>query len=89
MFFSLLATPVIVVLSGEEYLWTPMVWTKALRAGLLSGSASSFTAYAITFRASRTFIASILASALRIGRATAFQARSIARAPSLYTFSST
>jgi hypothetical protein len=83
IFFSLPATSAIIISSGEEYLWIPVVWTRALRAGLLSGSASSLTACAVTFRVSRTFVASVFASALRIGRATAFQARSIARAPSL------
>jgi hypothetical protein len=72
IFFSLPVIIVIVILSGEEYLWTPIVWTRALRTRLLSGSASSLTAYAVTFRTSRTFVASILASASRIGRVTAF-----------------
>jgi hypothetical protein len=87
-FFSLLAIAVIVVLSGEEYLWTPVAKTSALRTGFSIGSASSLTACAVTFRVSRTFVVSILASASRMGKATAFQARRIARAPSLYTFSS-
>jgi hypothetical protein len=71
-FFSLLAIAVIIVSSGEEYLWTPVVKTSALRTGFSIRSASSFTAYTVTFRVSRTFVVSILASASRIGKATAF-----------------
>jgi hypothetical protein len=71
-FFSLLAIAVIIVSSGEEYLWTLVAKTSALRTGFSIGSASSFTVYTVTFRVSRTFMVSILASALRIGKATAF-----------------
>jgi hypothetical protein len=73
-FFSLLAIAVIIVLSGEEYLWTLVVKTSALRTGFSIGSTSSFTTYTVTFCVSRTFVVSILASASRIGKATAFQA---------------
>jgi hypothetical protein len=51
-------------------------------------SVSSFTAYATTFRVNLTFILSMLASASRIGQATAFYTLRIARAPRRYTLSS-
>jgi hypothetical protein len=71
-FFSLLAIAVIVVSSGEEYLWTLVVKISALRIGFSIGSASSFAACTVTFRVSRTFVVSILASASRMGKVTAF-----------------
>jgi hypothetical protein len=75
------------VLSGDIYRLTLRACGSAFLAGLLVGSDISFTVCAITFLSSRSFVGSRYASASRIGRDTAFHARSIILAPSLWNFS--
>jgi hypothetical protein len=75
-------------LRGDMYRQTSRACSRAFLAGLLFGSDMSLTVCAITFLSRRSLVGSRKASASRIGSDTAFHARRISLAPSLWTFSS-